>query len=274
MQTMTRRGFPIPIGLSFAGSLALPLLLASIAVPAAAQPSPRAIAGFNSYIAAVEARLAREHESPDGFLAPVDLARLRRGEPIVEQLTPSNGAALPGALLHDWRGTAFVPGATAAGFHGLMQDYAAYPRHFAPQVLRAQVLTSDGRHYRVLMRVRQHHILTVTLDTTYDVTFACLDAEHCYSISRSTKIAEIASPGTRNERALSPNEEHGFLWRLNTYWSYEQRDGGLYMQIESVSLTRSIPDGLGWLIGPFLESIPRDSLEFTLRSASNALRKQ
>jgi hypothetical protein len=45
------------------------------------------------------------------------------------------------------------------------------------------------------------------------------------------------------------------------------------MQIESVTLTRSIPTGLGWVIGPFVESIPRESLEFTLRSACDALRK-
>jgi hypothetical protein len=122
--------------------------------------------------------------------------------------------------------------------------------------------------------VRQQHVITVVLDTTYDVTFAKLDEQHGYSISRSTRVSEIKSPGTPNERALSPSEEHGFLWRLNTYWSCEQRDGGLYMQIESVSLTRSIPSGLAWAIRPFVESVPRESLEFTLRAASGALRKR
>jgi hypothetical protein len=124
------------------------------------------------------------------------------------------------------------------------------------------------------MRVRQQHVISVVLDTVYDVTFAKLDEQHGYSISRSTRVSEIKSPGTPNERPLSPSEEHGFLWRLNTYWSCEQRDGGLYMQIESVSLTRSIPSGLAWAIRPFVESVPRESLEFTLRAASGALRKR
>ena len=113
----------------------------------------------------------------------------------------------------------------------------------------------------------------VVMDTAYDVTFARLDAQHGYSISRSTQISEIDAAGTASERVLSSSQEHGFLWRLNTYWSYQQRDGGLYMQIESVSLTRSIPTGLGWLIGSFVESVPRESLEFTLRATCNALRK-
>jgi hypothetical protein len=123
------------------------------------------------------------------------------------------------------------------------------------------------------MRVRQKHVLTVVMDTTYDVTFGRLDAQRGYSTSRSTQIAEIDSPGTAHERSLGPGEEHGFLWRMNTYWSYEERDGGLYIQIESVTLSRSIPTGLGWAIGPFIESVPRDSLEFTLRATSNALRR-
>jgi len=123
------------------------------------------------------------------------------------------------------------------------------------------------------MRVRQQHVITVVMDTDYDVAFGKLDGQHGYSLSQSTKITEIDSPGSSGERALSTDEEHGFLWRLNTYWSYEEKDGGLYMQIESVSLTRSIPPGLGWAVKPFVESVPRESLEFTLRSACNALKK-
>jgi hypothetical protein len=90
-------------------------------------------------------------------------------------------------------------------------------------------------------------------------------------MSRSTHISEIDSPGTSAERVLTASQEHGFLWRLNTYWTYVERDGGLYIEVESISLTRSIPDGLGWAIGPFVESVPRESLEFTLRSTCKAL---
>jgi len=222
--------------------------------------------------------MAQQHRSPNGFIAPLTPAaqsetRLRSGELIIEHLTPSTTADFHGAMLHHWRGTAFVPGATAADFERLMKNYNAYPRYYAPQVLQSKILSQQGDHFQVIMRVRQRHVLTVVMDTTYDVAFGRLDALHGYSLSHSTQIAEIDSPGTDHERALSPSEEHGFLWRLNTYWSCEERDGGLYMQIESVSLTRSIPAGLGWAIGPFVSSVPRESLEFTLRSTGNALRK-
>ena len=244
----------------------------------AGEPAPAAIGAFNTYFGVVESRLAQQHRSQNGFLAPVasgpeNEMRLRRGELIVEKLTPATGAELPGAMLHHWRGTAFAPGAKAADFERLMKDFNAYPQHFSPQVVQAKILSQLGDHFQASMRVRQKHVITVVMDTSYDITFGRLDALHGYSISRSTRIAEIDSPGTSRERALNSGEEHGFLWRLNTYWSYEERDGGLYMQIESVSLTRSIPTGLGWAIGPFVESVPRESLEFTLRSTCNALRR-
>jgi hypothetical protein len=175
--------------------------------------------------------------------------------------------------LHHWRGTAFVPGGNVAGFERLLKDFNAYPQRFFPQVLQAKVLTQNGDQLQAKMRVRQKHVLTVVFDTTYDVAFGQLDAQHGYSTSRSARIAEIGSPGTAGEHTLDANAEHGFLWRQNTYWSYEERDGGLYIQIESLSLSRSIPAGLGWALHAYVESVPRESLEFTLLSACNAMRK-
>ena len=237
-----------------------------------AQPPPEAVAAFHQYTAAVETRLFRQHESPAAFLLtdPQEELRLRRGELIVEQLSPDAQPA--GALLHHWRGAAFVPGATAAQFERMLRDFRAYPQVFAPQVVeaRAQPLGSTGM--QATMGVRQKHVITVVMDASYDVTFGQLDSRDGYSPSLSTRISEIDAPGTDHERALTPAEEHGFLWKLNTYWTYQQRDGGLYVQIESVSLSRSVPTGLGWALRPYVTSVPRESLEFTLRSAMNALR--
>ncbi len=240
-----------------------------------AEPSTAAVSGFDMYVRGVEQRLVEQHRNGSGFLVPVAAAqgeaRLKRGELIVEQVA---GRDLPGAMLHHWRGTAFLPGMTATEFERLMEDFDSYPQHFAPEVVQAKMLVQQDGHVQAWMRVRQKHVLTVVMDTTYDVTFSRLDAGHGYSASRSTRIAEIASPGTASEHVLSGANEHGFLWRLNSYWSYEERDGGLYVQIESVSLSRAIPTGLGWALRPYVESVPRESLEFTLQSACNALRRQ
>lgn len=253
-------------------------MLLYAAARAMAEPPTAAVKTFDRYVGVVEARLASQREDTDGYLAGAGAnaaaePQLRQGNVVVEKLTPADGGELPGAMLHHWRGTAFVPGARAADFERLMKDFGGYPKVFAPEVIEARVTAGDGDHVQVSMRVRQRHVIAVVMDTQYDVGFGRVDAQRGYSVSRSTRIAEIDGAGTNKERALSASEEHGFLWRLNTYWSYEERSGGLVVQVESVSLTRSIPTGLGWLVRPFVESVPRESLEFTLRAVCGALKR-
>jgi hypothetical protein len=253
-------------------SLMLFCAISGIATAATAQPTPGSQRAFDTYIRSVELRLDLQHQSDDTFLAPSDMATLQRGERIIEQLSSPESAEVSGSLLHHWRGTAFAPGATAEDFERLMQDFPDYSQHFSPEVLRARLTGRQSDRMQASMRVRQQHVITVVLDTDYDISYGRLDSRHRYSTSRSTRIAEIQSPGTAAERALPEKEEHGYLWRMNTYWSYQEKDGGLYMQIESVTLTRDIPHGLGWLVGPYVERVPRESLEFTLRSVCDALR--
>ncbi len=252
-----------------------------------AEPRPEAVAGYERYVAAVEGRLARQRalhgpagsylalEAADLEAADLDASnserRLRRGDVVVERLTPQGGSGLPGALLHHWRATAFAAGATAAGLEGVLRSFDLYPARFSPEVLGTKVLADHGDRMQAWMRVRQKHVLTVVMDGTYDVEFGRLRNGGGYSTSRSVRMHEVAGAGGAGERWLGAAEEHGFLWRLTTYWTYEERDGGLYLQVESVSLSRSIPAGLGWAVRPFVESVPRESLEFTLRAACAAV---
>ena len=113
------------------------MLLVSLPMRLAAEPTSAAIAAFNTYVSAVEARLAQQHRSLGGFLAPTHPAQPTSGQPIIEQLTPNPSPVASGAMLHHWRGTAFAPGAHAADFDRLLHDLPAYPRYFAPQILTA-----------------------------------------------------------------------------------------------------------------------------------------
>ncbi|HEU5457175.1 MAG TPA: hypothetical protein VFU68_01015 [Terracidiphilus sp.] len=252
------------------------LILSGLSITAQAQPSPTALAAYDDYIRTVESRLDRQHQSQQEFLAglcpdsPAD-QQLRHHALLLQDLTP-HARNIPGALLSHWRATAFVPGATVPEFTALLRGYSAYPRIFAPQVARASLLRQSGGSDLVRLRMLQHHVLTVALDATFDVTFGQLDALHAYSTSASTSITELTSVSEEPESLLGPRADHGFLWRMNSWWSYEQRDGGLYIQFESVSLSRSIPFGLAWAVSPYVQSIPRDSLTFTLNAARRALK--
>ncbi len=236
---------------------------------AGAQPSPAASAAFDAYVRRMELRLGR-HEPPEAGGAR---EQLLRGEMVVEDRRPHAEVIAPGAMLHHWRGMAFVAGARAQDFERLMKDFDGYPKYYSPQILRAEMLERAGDRFRVRLRVRQRHVLTVVMDTTYEVAFGRVDGRAGYSVSRSTQVSEIERVGTGSEHSLLLGQEHGYLWRLNSYWSYVERDGGLYMEIESASLTRDIPHGLGWIVAPFVQSIPRESLEFTLRRTGEELRE-
>jgi hypothetical protein len=256
----------------FRAWLACGALIGIAASCAAEGPSHAASADFDQYARGLEIRIGQEHSTAGAFLVGLDAqtaARLRHGDVIVERLTPEGGKVLPGALLHDWRGTAFIPGGTVSEFETMLRNFPAYPSEFSPQVLEAKLIAGGGDQLQMEMRVRQRHVLEVTLDGTYEVRFGRLDAEHGWSTSQSTRIEEIGADG----QPVSMDAEYGFLWRLDTWWSYEQRDGGLYVQMETVSLTRSVPAGLGWVVGPLIENIPRDSLEFTLRAACAAVQE-
>ena len=205
--------------------------------------------------------------------------RLRQGELIIERLTPS-GAGLSGGLLHHWRGTAFVPGAQAADFERLMRNFDSWPQHFSPQVVQAKVVkagvvqgtpTERRDRMQVIIRVRQRHVITVVLDTTYDVTFGRLDARHGYSVSQSTRIAEVDSPGTVAERTLEPRRR---AWLpLAAEHLLELRGAGWRpLSADRGSLAHALcPTRFRMGHRSLRGEIPRESLEFTLRSARNAL---
>jgi hypothetical protein len=244
-----------------------------------AKPKPQSMAAFDSYVAQAEAQIRRAQSSPESFLNgqsfPVSQrsemeARLRRGDVLVDRGGPVP-AEIPGGLIHHWVGTAFIPGASIPQILAVLQDYDRLVHHYHPEVVSSKLMWRHGDDFHISMRLRKHKVITVVLDTEYDVHYGRLDAAHQYSHSRSTQVAEIADAGERDEHPLPEAEDHGFLWRLNTYWRFVQADGGVFVRCEAISLTRDIPTGLGWLIGPFIQSIPRESLQFTLSATRNAV---
>jgi hypothetical protein len=102
-------------------------------------------------------------------------------------------------------------------------------------------------------------VITVVLNTEHEVKYTAVDARKWRSVSRTTRIAEVENPGKKNEREKPPGTGEGFLWRLNSYWSFEERDGGVWLECEAISLTRDVPTGLGWLIEPIIRNLPQEA---------------
>jgi hypothetical protein len=133
-------------------------------------------------------------------------------------------------------------------------------------VLRAEVIERTPTGLRLFLRVKREKYMTVVYDTEHRVTFTRHGAGRVSTSSMATRIVEIASAGTPQERALGPDEDHGFLWRWNAYWRYEQVDGGVIAECESVSLSRSVPAVVRFLAGRLIRNTARESMDQTLRT--------
>lgn len=238
---------------------ALPLLFTTIPF---AHLTPQAAAAFDRYVSQAEARMSS---------APVRDPSLRGGAPRIQAVEAAANVPAPGAMIQDWVGTMFLPGATLAQVQSVLRDYAGYKNFYRPKVIESRELAHHGDEYDILLRLYEKHILTIVLNTTYHVRYQMPDANRLIVTARSTHVGEVKNPDKSYVDEVPQGSDSGFLWRLNSYWRFEAADGGVYARCEAVSLSRDVPPGLGWLLKGFLENFPRESMKNTLRGTQAAV---
>jgi hypothetical protein len=166
-------------------------------------------------------------------------------------------------LIHHWLGAIFVPGVTASSLIRAIQDYDHHSKYFK-EVEQSKLVSHDGETFKIFLRLMRKKVVTVHYNTDHTVVYRVHDNSRISSRSFTTKIAELESAGSASEKEKPVGVDSGYFWRLNSYWRFKEQDGGVIVECESISLSRSIPFGLGWLIKGFVESVPRESLESTM----------
>ncbi|MGA2812357.1 MAG: hypothetical protein ABSG16_13220 [Candidatus Acidiferrum sp.] len=267
-------------------ALALVMVLGSTAGPADAggvRLGTETAQAFARYVRLTEERKDAELKPGSGALWVDGLAEpgrgaayrgLRNGEVRTSRLETLDGGApvpCPGGLIHHWVGLVFIPGASVDDVLAVLEDYDRQATYYAPDVERSKILARDGDSFRVFLRFRRHKVITVVLDTEHAVSYFRDRPGLAHSRSSALRIAEVENAGTPREREKSPGDDDGFLWKMETWWRVKEGDGGVYVESEVVSLTRAIPAGLGWLVGPFVTSIPKETLAFTLEATRKAV---
>ena len=201
-------------------------------------------------------------------------ARIRRGEIVVSKLQTRDGGAtirFPNALCHHWVGTVLIGGVRLATAVALMQGYERYPEIYRPEIRRSRVIAHEASHFKVYLQLFMKKVVSVVLNSEMEVDYLPVSATRIQVRSRSLRVAEVAKPDTPEEREEPAGHDSGYLWRFNNYCALEERSEGTYVQCESLSLSRDIPLGLGWLIGPFVDDVPKESLELTLGAMRKVL---
>jgi hypothetical protein len=260
----------------FVAPAAAATILAAAPDLVAVQLQPKTLAAFQRYVTATEARIATELDGRQPFLwvnrqaaaAKADaMARLTRGEVVPARLeTWDNGKKIKAddGMIHHWIGSVLLPGVSLAKAKAVVERYDQYPRVLGPMVQRASILQHAGSDYVVQMRTSMQKMITVVIDADYRIAYRTIGPSKLYTRSVVDNVFEVKSPGEADENRVPGDKSGGFLWRLNTYCSFEEIPAGTVEQCESISLTRGIPWGFGFIVGPFVNSIPRETLEFTL----------
>jgi hypothetical protein len=252
--------------------------LLAFAVPAvsrAMQLKPETVLAWDTYVSATEARVERELTFPGGGFLALDFmpyaeryrARLLGGEVLVFPISTTDeggeGIPIPDGTIHHWRGTVFLPGVN-------LETYLFHAKHpevgvpEQPEVLEKRILEQRPDEIRLFIKMTRQKFIKLTYNTEHRVTFLRWGPGKASSRSVSTRIAELTRAGSSEEQEKPEGRDRGFMWRLNSYWRYEEVDGGLVIEGESLLLSRDIPRGLRVLIDPLIDRSAHEMIENTL----------
>jgi putative flippase GtrA len=180
---------------------------------------------------------------------------------------------VPDGRVHHWVGAILIPNAEVNAVVGHLKNRAGRESEAYDDVTASKLLSREGDRIRVYMKLKRDSIITVSYNTEHDVVYRRLGAARASSRSVATKIAELIDAGTPREREKPIGNDNGFLWRLNAYWRFEQTNGGVLIECESVSLSRSVPALLRPFVTRTVERIARESLQKTLVSLRAELKR-
>ncbi len=239
------------------------------------QLKPQTVGAFDEYIREAEAGMEQTLHGGSPFLwseVSSERAQLVRGGQVVAQFWAGQGPLkVPNGLIHDWIGAAFITATNLKKTLALVQDYDNHKNIYKPDVIASRLISHQSNDFKIHLRLLKKKIMTVVLDTDHDVHYRSLDRTRWTCCSYTTRIAEVEKAGSPRETVLPPDTGYGFLWRLYSYWRFQEREGGVYIECRAISLTRDVPLGLGWIIEPIIQKLPQESLINTLEDTRQAL---
>jgi hypothetical protein len=182
---------------------------------------------------------------------------------------------VPSGLIHHWIGAGFIPNVTLDDVLPVVRSYERYKDFYHPSVIDSKLIAkSETRDEFSMLLANKSVIAKTALDSDYESSFTRLDDRRWNSITESTRIQEIAEYGTSSQRTRAENEGTGLIWRLYSITRYEERDGGVYIELEAIALSRDIPFTLRWMVEPIVRRISRSSLMTSLQQTEEAVRAE
>jgi hypothetical protein len=247
------------------------------AAASAAHLEPTTSQAWEDYVNSANVRMQHRLSPGQSFLwvdeAPDRLARVRAGEIVISPVGPEVPKKVPSGLIHDWVGAVFIPNVSLDDVQQVVRDYARYKDLYQPNVVDSKVIASaeDKDRFSMLL-LNKSLLLKTAFDAEYESLYFKVDDRRAYSIERTTRVQEIEEYGSPGQRALQEGEGHGIIWGLSGITRFMERDGGVYMELEGIGLSRDIPASMRWLVDPIVRRVSRNSLLTSLQQTQKAVR--
>jgi hypothetical protein len=200
-------------------------------------------------------------------------ALVKSGKILAEPMQGDGSFQVPKGIIHHWIGAAFVPDVRLDDVLRIIRDYARYDEYYKPLVVRSKVIEKSDEKasflIRTLMRVM---FVTSAMEVGYESRLVRLQGEQrCYITTRSSRIEEIQNYGQPDEKVLQPSQGSGYVWRLGSIERYEERDGGVYVEVEAMGLSRPIPWALRLVLRAVAARLSRESMLTSLEQTRAAV---
>jgi hypothetical protein len=233
---------------------------------AAADLKPETLQAWETYLQAAK---GRDHKR----LAAGDAEKLRQGEIIIAPVGPKAPVKVSSGLIHDWTGAIFIPNASIGDILRVVRDYEHYQTFYHPNVVDSKPIeTSEHEDRFSIVIMNKSFFAKGALDSDYRSTFVRVDDQHWYSTSETTRVQETADYGAASQHLLPEGHGKGIIWRLYSFARYEEHDGGVYIELEAIALSRDIPATLRLVVDPIVRRVSRSSLEQSLQQTAEAVR--
>ena len=261
---------------SWLAALAVALVsLSQLAV--AADLEPETIAAWDKYVKGINARIQKPVSPGAPFLltdqVPGQAAKLRAGEIVTAPAGPQMPLRVPRGLIHDWAGASFIPNARLDDVLRILKDYERYKLFYNPHVIDSELIASEPPEDRFsMLMINKAVISQFALRGAFRSSYARVNDQRYFVTAEATHLQEVANYGTPTQHLLPENEGMGLIWRLYSVARLEERDGGVYMDLEVVALSRDIPASVRWLVAPIVRRVSRSSLAVSLRQTEDAVR--
>ena len=203
---------------------------------------------------------------------PERMEEIRTKGPYIAPMSRDIPKKVPHGLIHDWLGVGFVPDAKIEDILAVVRDFDHYKDMYHPGVLDSASRGTDGMKDLFFMRLANRSVIAKTaLDAECEVTYIRVDDQHWYGISNTTHIVELDKFGTPEQRTLPEDEGTGLIWRLSSITRLEERDGGVYAELEAIALSRDIPAAFRLFVTPIVRRVSKDSLATSLHQTKVAI---